>query len=344
MNDVISILNSLFSVMQAKGSGLETLFLSDGLELLAALGLIMATWHTFLWLLDGDFPSFFASQFRHVIKCAILLVMLMSWTGTVHSYFVDNIQAMATRVSGGQGNPGDLVRILVNASSTIMSNARTEATQICEQVPDVTADGVVVPNSIHQQCGTSSSVAVGDVSGGIGSIWTLVKNLPLILLTFLAKGVAIVGIFMMILIFVIVVQFASFLLNVGFCLGPVLIPWYVLPAGEFLFDGWLRFTISAGLYKVVAWLMMAIVYNGALPGIQNLVQQVAMQSGTNSDEYYATNYLSMLALALICGIGAFMMWQVPDIAKGLVTGGGSGSVRGFGKGVIGRHVTPSILK
>jgi hypothetical protein len=344
MNDVISVLNALFAVMQTKGSSLESLFLSDGLELLAELGLIMATWHTFLWLLDGDFPSFFANQFRHVIKCAILLVILTSWTSTVHSYFVDNMQTMATRVSGGQGNAGDLLRVLVNASSTIMSDARTEAAQVCEQVPDVTPDGVVIPNSTHQQCGTSSAASIDGNAAGIGSIWTLVKNLPLILLTFLAKGLAIVGIFVMILIFVIVVQFGSFLLNVAFCLGPILIPWYVLPAGEFLFDGWLRFTISAGLYKVVAWLMMAIVYSGALPGIQNLVQQVATQNGTNSDAYYAANYLSMLALALICGIGAFMMWQVPDIARSLVTGGGGSGLGNFGKGMIGRRLTPSSLK
>lgn len=342
MNDVISVLNTLFATMQAKGMSLQTLFLSDGLDLLAALGLVMATWHVFLWLLEGDFPGFFANLFRHLIKCAVILVLLTAWSTTVHSYFVDNMQTMASRVSGGDGNPGDLLRALVNAASTIMQGVRTEAAQVCEEVPDVTPEGVVIPNTEHQECGTASDA--GANSAGLSSIWTLIRNLPLVLLAFLAKALAIIAITLMTLIFVVVVQFGSFLLDIAFCLGPVLIPWYVLPAGEFLFDGWLRFTISAGLFKVVAWLMMAIVYSGVLPGIQGLVQQTATQSGTNSDAYYATNYLAMLALALVCGVGAFMMWQVPDIAKSLVSGGAGGGLRGFGKGVIGNKLTPTVLK
>ncbi|WP_374993134.1 type IV secretion system protein, partial [Burkholderia multivorans] len=117
---------------QTTGTGLQTLFLSDGIDLLAALGLIMATWHVFLWLLEGDFPGFFANLFRHLIRCAVILVMLTTWSSTVHSYFVDNMQTMATRVSGGQGNPGDLLRTLVNAASTIMQGVRTQAAQVCQ--------------------------------------------------------------------------------------------------------------------------------------------------------------------------------------------------------------------
>ncbi|MDR8398466.1 type IV secretion system protein [Paraburkholderia sp. USG1] len=342
MNDVISVLNTLFSTMQTTGTGLQTLFLSDGIDLLAALGLIMATWHVFLWLLEGDFPGFFANLFRHLIRCAVILVMLTTWSSTVHSYFVDNMQTMATRVSGGQGNPGDLLRTLVNAASTIMQGVRTQAAQVCQDVPDVTPEGVVIPNTNHQECGSTSDA--GANSAGLSSIWTLVKNLPLILLAFLAKALAVIAITLMTLIFVVVVQFGTFLLDIAFCLGPVLIPWYVLPAGEFLFDGWLKFTVSAGLFKVIAWLMMAIVNSGVLPGIQSLVQQAATQNGTNSDAYYATNYLAMLALALVCGVGAYMMWQVPDIAKGLVSGGGAGGLGGFGKGVIGRKITPKALQ
>ncbi|MDR5646446.1 type IV secretion system protein [Burkholderia cenocepacia] len=342
MNDVISVLNALFTAMQAKGTSLQTLFLSDGMDLLGALGLVMATWHVFLWLLEGDFPGFFANMFRHLIKCAVILVMLTAWSSTVHGYFVNNMQTMASRVSGGEGNPGDLLRALVNAASTIMQGVRSEAAQVCEQVPDITPEGVVIPNTDHQVCGTTSDA--GANSAGLNSIWTLVKNLPLILLAFLAKALAVIAIALMTMIFVVVVQFGSFLLDIAFCLGPVLIPWYVLPAGEFLFDGWLRFTISAGLFKVVAWLMMAIVNSGVLPGIQSLVQQAAAQNGTNSDGYYATNYLAMLALALVCGVGAFMMWQVPEIARALVTGGGGGAIKGFGKGAIGRQITPGLFK
>ncbi|PTB17783.1 conjugal transfer protein TrbL [Trinickia symbiotica] len=337
MNDVLSVINTLFALMQSQGRRLETVFLIDGIDLLGALGLIMATWHVLMWALDGDFPSFFANLFRHLVKCAILFVMLMSWTSTVHGYFVDNMQAMANRVSGGQSDPTGLVRVLMSAGAAIIEDARSQATQVCEQVPDTTPDGVVIPGASHVECGSNFAETGQGPTAALGSIWTLVKNLPLILLTFLAKGLALVAILLMTLVFVVVVQFGSFLLSIALCLGPVLIPWYVLPATDFLFDGWLKFTIAAGLYKVIAWIMMTIVATGALPAIRSISEQAASQASSNPDAYYAANYLAMCAIALVAGIGAYMMWQVPDIARGIVTGSGGGGLGGFGRGLIAKR-------
>lgn len=338
MNDVLSVLNTLFALMQSQARSLETVFLPDGLDLLGALGLIMAVWHMLMWGLDGDFPSFFANLFRHIIKCAILFAMLMSWTSTVHDYFVGNMQTMASRVAGSESDPAELVRVLVSAGATIIEDARGEAAQTCEQVPDTTPEGMIIPGATHLECGTSSADTSQGSTGSLGSIWALVKNLPLILLAFFAKALAMLAVLIMTLVFVVVVQFGSLLLSIALCLGPVLAPWYLLPATDFLFDGWLKFTVSAGLYKVVAWLMMAIVTRGVLPAIRSITEQAAAHAGSNPDAYYAANYLAACAMALVAGIGAYMMWQVPEIAKGLVTGSGGGGLGGFGRGFIARRV------
>lgn len=95
MDDILSTINQLFAAVQSAGSSLENLFVSDGIDLLAALGLIVATWHTLLWLLDGDFPNYFSMMLRHVVKVAVLLLILTTWSGTVHSYFVSNMQTLS---------------------------------------------------------------------------------------------------------------------------------------------------------------------------------------------------------------------------------------------------------
>lgn len=327
MDDILSTINQLFAAVQNAGAAFENLFISDGIDLLAALGLIVASWHTLLWLLDGDLPSYFSAMLRHIVKVAVLLLILTTWSGTVHSYFVDNMQTMADRISGGKADTNTLANTLVNAIQTVMSGARAQTHTVCIDVPDYTLDGIPI-GTTHQDCQEVNNNALDNTS-----FWTAFKTLPVVLLTLLAKAIALIAMVLCVLIFVVVVQMGSILLHIAFCLGPILVPWYVFPPTEFLFENWLRAVIGAGLYKVIAWIMMGLVMKGVVPGFQNLLQKVATTNGVGSEIYYNTAYLSLIGLALVASIGAFFMWQVPQIASAYAGGGGA-SLKGFGKGAI----------
>ncbi|CAJ0806906.1 type IV secretion system protein [Ralstonia thomasii] len=328
MDDILSTINQLFAAVQSAGSSLENLFVSDGIDLLAALGLIVATWHTLLWLLDGDFPNYFSMMLRHVVKVAVLLLILTTWSGTVHSYFVSNMQTMADRVAGGSADSNTLANTLVGAIQTVMSGTRTQSHTVCTDVPDYTLDGGIPTGTSHQDCHDVNDNALDNTS-----FWTAFKTLPVVLLTLLAKAIALIAMVLCVLIFVVVVQMGSILLHIAFCLGPILVPWFVFPPTEFLFENWLRAVIGAGLYKVIAWIMMGLVMKGVVPGFNALLQKVAATNGVGSEIYYNTAYLSLIALALVASIGAFLMWQVPQIAS-TYAGGGGASLKGFGKGAI----------
>lgn len=328
MDDILSTINQLFAAVQSAGSSLENLFVSDGIDLLAALGLIVATWHTLLWLLDGDFPNYFSMMLRHVVKVAVLLLILTTWSGTVHSYFVSNMQTMADRVAGGSADSNTLANTLVGAIQTVMSGTRTKSHTVCTDVPDYTLDGGIPTGTSHQDCHDVNDNALDNTS-----FWTAFKTLPVVLLTLLAKAIALIAMVLCVLIFVVVVQMGSILLHIAFCLGPILVPWFVFPPTEFLFENWLRAVIGAGLYKVIAWIMMGLVMKGVVPGFNALLQKVAATNGVGSEIYYNTAYLALIALALVASIGAFLMWQVPAIAS-TYAGGGGASLNGFGKGAI----------
>lgn len=318
MDDILSTINQLFAAVQSAGSSLENLFVSDGIDLLAALGLIVATWHTLLWLLDGDFPNYFSMMLRHVVKVAVLLLILTTWSGTVHSYFVSNMQTMADRVAGGSADSNTLANTLVGAIQTVMSGTRTQSHTVCTDVPDYTLDGGIPTGTSHQDCHDVNDNALDNTS-----FWTAFKTLPVVLLTLLAKAIALIAMVLCVLIFVVVVQMGSILLHIAFCLGPILVPWFVFPPTEFLFENWLRAVIGAGLYKVIAWIMMGLVMKGVVPGFNALLQKVAATNGVGSEIYYNTAYLALIALALVASIGAFLMWQVPAIASTYAGGGGA---------------------
>ncbi|MCW3677841.1 type IV secretion system protein [Burkholderia cenocepacia] len=328
MQDVISLLNSIFASIQSKGASLETLFVSEGYELLMVLGLIVATWNVIVWLLDGDMPGMYVSQFQNLIKCGVIVFMLTGWTSSVHDYFVGNMQAMADRITGGTANITSIVNLGIQTISAIVEGPRRQATSNCEDVMNVDENGQPLPGT-HKECGgVAVPAGEGALDKLVGFAYGL-KNLPLILITILLKGLAIILTILMIVTYVVIANFGSILLNAAFCFGPALIPWFVLQQTSFLFDSWLRFTISAGLYKVVAAFMMAITAQ-LVPGIQEFRNQLLTTAQSGGDEYYATNYFAAIAVAIICGIGAWFMWQVPEIAGRLVSGSTGASARGFG--------------
>jgi len=143
-------------------------------------------------------------------------------------------------------------------------------------------------------------------------------------------------------VYVLVVQMGSILLSVAFILGPILVPWYLLPATEFLFTGWLKFTIVAGLYKVVAWLLVTIVIGGVLPALTALLNGITSAVSTNTDDYYGSAYLTYMAVAFVACVGAYMMKMVPNIANGLVSGQARIDTGTFGKGAVGQQLSNFI--
>ena len=111
----------------------------------------------------------------------------------------------------------------------------------------MTPDGQIVSGT-HQECAEPSSNP--STSRGLSlDLQNMMATLAYTLLAFAAKLIAAAALLLMGLAFVMVIQLGSFLMAFAFCLGPVLIPWFLLPPTEFLFDGWLRFTIVAGLVQ-----------------------------------------------------------------------------------------------
>lgn len=327
--DLISTINSVFTAMQSRSSGLTTLFVPDGFALLFTLGFILCAWHTLLMLLDGDLPNFYANLLRHLVKVAVLLIMLNGWSGEFHNYIVGGTQQMADRISGGSG-VGQVSTVALGAISAIVEGPRKQATAPCETVPDLTPDGQIIAGVTHQDCGGVAAPTSSGVGDALTAIGYFLKNLPLVIVTILVKMLAIIALVLEIIFYIVFVQMGGLLLDLAFMIGPVLIPWYVLPAGEFMFDSWLRFTISAALYKVIATAMMALTA-ATVPSMQALVSQVQNSNGVPSDAYYGTAYLAAIGLAVVAILGTWMMWQVPDIAGRLVGGSTGASARGLPK-------------
>jgi TrbL/VirB6 plasmid conjugal transfer protein len=330
--DPITVTNQLFQQMQSAGANMYSLFVSDGIDLLMALGLIMASWRTLLWMLEGHTARYVASLLSLLMRTAIILFMLTTWTGATRDFFVGNVQKMADHAVGGNANATMVLQTLWGGVQEIFSSARQQASQNCQQVPNMTPDGQIVSGT-HQECADPSSNP--STSRGLSlDLQNMMATLAYTLLAFAAKLIAAAALLLMGLAFVLVIQLGSFLMAFAFCLGPVLIPWFLLPPTEFLFNGWLRFTIVAGLYKVVAWLMMTLVVNGAMPSLKGLVDQIAQANGLAGADYFASNILPILALAFVSSVGAYLMWLAPGIATGLVSGTGT-SATGFGSGAIG---------
>jgi hypothetical protein len=247
--------------------------------------------------------------------------------------FVNDMEQVAAQVTGGTPDATALLQSVWSGVQEIFSGERANGSSPCETVPDVTADGQVIPGTDHSDCTPKAK-----------SGWQAIKEFPFLILNTLAKVIAACALLLLGLVFVLVIQMGSFMLNIGFCLGPILVPWLMFPPLEFLFDGWIKFTITAGLFKVVAWTLMTIVVKGALPSLQAMVTAIGQAQAAPDAATLASQYISMLAMAFVSCVGAFMMWKAEGIAEGLVRGSGSGGAGGFGGGMIGRGLRGGAKK
>lgn len=131
-----------------------------------------------------------------------------------------------------------------------------------------------------------------------------------------------VGLAMVVYIFVVLM--ADVLVAIGLTLGPIMIPFYLMPVLSFLFDGWLRFMITAGFYKLVATVMLALTYN--LVKELEVTSRALNAAGAGAGAIWIGD-LASLSLAIVIAFIAFLlMWQVPSIASALTQGSAGGDM------------------
>ncbi|WP_321943718.1 type IV secretion system protein [Paraburkholderia tropica] len=324
--NTIEYANSMFSAIQSSAKSLSGTYISEGETIAYDLGLFMETWFVILFLLGSGLSELWVKTLGMLIRLGIVLFMLTNWTGTTYTFFVTNTQTAANKITGTTLSITSMMNQLSTTVVDVFSATRTKAAEACETTTSSSG-------TESQSCPDTSSV-----TGALKSIWTYIKNSPLIFVTLMLKCLCILMLIAMMALIAAFVQIGSVLLGVAFVIGPLLVPWLVMPFTEFLFTGWLKFTIAAGLYRIVAVILITMFQSSLTTQIKNALATVVSSTGTVSDDYFSSQYAAYVAITVLGTIVCYLLFQIPRIANGLVSGGtGNG-----GEGFIGAALKSSV--
>jgi hypothetical protein len=107
--------------------------------------------------------------------------------------------------------------------------------------------------------------------------------------------------------------FSVVMLGIGAAMGPVMIPFGIWDKTYFLFDGWLKFIITMGLYRVVGALIFTLMHMISIQLYPQISTNLLTQSGIISISAMITLYVFIVLLTEL-------IRQMPSIAAEIVTG------------------------
>ncbi|KAF1060801.1 hypothetical protein DX980_20820 (plasmid) [Burkholderia gladioli] len=121
-----------------------------------------------------------------------------------------------------------------------------------------------------------------------------------------------------------------FVLYIAIAIGPVLIPFQLLRITSFLFDGWLKFLLGAVMYRVITPIALKLL-GGTITALGSATGTL-ITTGQTAIGY---SIAAAITIVLLCGLLIALIWQVPKIATGLVSGNANTEARppipGLGK-------------
>lgn len=117
----------------------------------------------------------------------------------------------------------------------------------------------------------------------------------------------------------IVLAQGSILLAVA--MAPLMVPFILVQSLDFIFNGWLRFTLGAAMMKVVGAFMLGIT-DGIMAELVTLSKTVKLPPNSDYATIMIANYIVYAGLILMAGLCAYLMMMVPQLASGLLSGNG----------------------
>lgn len=320
-----SVVTQMYNSAVDFAASKTTVLVPDGQDLAGVLLLIVASWAIFQWLLTGDGVEALMSSFGAFTRYAIVAVMLAGWTTVVGGFMGGLFTDLSTKVSGG-ATVGVAAETMVSSARNLFMDRRVR--------PPCVGDNA---NAADPEAALQTGACIEAGRGAEPTIFDVLFNLPMVLMTLLLQLVGLVLMIIMTAAFLLMVFLSEAMFALAMTFGPVLIPWLIWQRTEFLFDGWLRFMIVALFVKLVAFWMLGFTA-GIVAAARAIANQVPL---ANASEYLAVNELAAFGIAVVAALGAFLMWQVPGLAQGLISGSAGVSGQRFGQGAVSKRMRAS---
>lgn len=278
MNEIGQLIDQVDAIVKGAVASVPLDVLhADGVALLTALaGLALVLQGFRVWLGDAGMNKLFA-QLAWSLVCIGALFWLVN--DGLTGFFADGIDAsfvaIANKLMPGAGDGSSM-----KAALTIL----WETMQHVGQLYDKLFEGV----------------------GRLDVLTVFFKNLFSILIILFAQFMLLLAM----IAFMTISTVSMVLVKIALIIAPVLIPWAMFNISAFLFVGWLRFFVTASLYKVVgaAVLFFASKILGGFSAI-------AM---TGSTGFLATTLAALSIASLTISISALVV-MIPRISQQLVS-------------------------
>lgn len=282
----MTTLNQLFASLDAS----MTQFTDDGRTLAAILLVIVISWDGIISMVAGSgINELLSKLIKHAITAGMVMAIL---SGVLVDPINKSFDAMAEKIGGGKTSIGGAVASIQKTVVTIWNGKQASEAGANERF------GQQIKDQVTGWWNTLTS-------GGLTQMALEFIMTALIVVVILICGAIFIAQFII----------TQILLKLALIIMPVMVPWVIFSRTEFLFDGWLRFFLSAGMQKVVGAFFFSITLNL----LEGATQIAATAEG-------AAGALGAYTLVLILsGVVAYLMLQIPQIAAGLISGhGGQG--------------------
>lgn len=117
------------------------------------------------------------------------------------------------------------------------------------------------------------------------------------------------------------ITLAFFAVFLAIALAPLLVPFLIAPATQWIFDGWLRFIVSASLTKLVSVFILSFT-SKLMEGLESLSKIVEVKPTDDGMSVVSTVLFICVGMILIACLCAYLQIEGPKLAQGLLSGGG----------------------
>lgn len=285
-----------------------------GFQLLGILLVIMVLYHMIIFMLDGN-GRVMVDLTKLAFTWLFLASMLAAWSSpatsdgvmknvSVSGFFLNAIPSIANKFTKNQ-----------NATEVIVENhvlAMGNAFRVLLKEQLITPELDLESSSKAVGIGAKLKVWAGNYVDEMKMPFLIMHDFVGVFISSLILIVAVGFILWSLLTFVFVLNAGQVMLYIGLALGPILIPFLLIPNLSFLFNGWLRFMISAALYKIIA-VLVALLALGT-------INQIATYSASMATKDESIIFLSLMVL-FFSMLGKQLMGLADNIASSLATGG-----------------------